>query len=281
MGVIFIINSLVKNLHSYPILARLGVFLSTLLFIWLPFAIPIYLFLQQKDPNLTTILTMGILFIIFLFLVKFWGNNIYDNKHIFRTYGLVFSKRNLLYLSGGLFVSFTITWLLFAVEYLFGWVIFKAPNQSFFPLLLEGLTSALLIALAEELFFRGWLLDELERDFDEKQSSFINALLFAIAHFLKPLAEMIRGLVTFPALFILGLLLVWNKKNHHNLLGISIGLHGGFVWGYYVLNVGQMLTYTEVVPSWITGINQNPIAGLMGLLFLGIFALITRKRKLF
>ncbi|MBF2056347.1 MAG: CPBP family intramembrane metalloprotease [Cyanobacterium sp. T60_A2020_053] len=274
-------NSFVKNLHSYPILARLGIFFSTLLFIWLPFAIPIYLFLQQKDPNLTTILTMGLLFIIFLFLVKFWGNYVYENQKIFRTYGLVFSKRNLLDLSGGLLISFTITWLLFVVEYLFGWVVFKAPNQLFIPLLLEGLTSALLIALAEELFFRGWLLNELEKDFSEKQSNFINALLFAIAHFLKPLAEMIRGLVTFPALFILGLLLVWSKKNHHNLLGISIGLHGGFVWGYYVLNVGQMLTYTEVVPSWITGINQNPIAGLMGLLFLGTFSLIAKKRKLF
>jgi membrane protease YdiL (CAAX protease family) len=51
-------------------------------------------------------------------------------------------------------------------------------------------------------------------------------------------------------------------------LGIPIGLHAGLVWGYYIVNVGQLIEYSNQVPVWVTGIDGNPIAGVMGLLFL-------------
>ena len=57
---------------------------------------------------------------------------------------------------------------------------------------------------------------------------------------------------------------------------MSIGLHTGLVWGYYILTVGQLLEYTGKVPAWFTGIDGNPIAGLMGLFFLSILALWMR-----
>jgi hypothetical protein len=71
---------------------------------------------------------------------------------------------------------------------------------------------------------------------------------------------------------------VWAKRSHFQHLGITIGIHGGLVWGYYILNVGQLVIYTGTVPPWITGIDGNPIAGLMGLFFLGILAVIMRKK---
>jgi hypothetical protein len=55
---------------------------------------------------------------------------------------------------------------------------------------------------------------------------------------------------------------------YHDRLGICIGIHGGLVWGYYILNVGNLLQYTKTVPDWITGIDGNPIAGILGLIFL-------------
>ncbi|NJO93439.1 MAG: LPXTG cell wall anchor domain-containing protein, partial [Hydrococcus sp. RM1_1_31] len=61
-------------------------------------------------------------------------------------------------------------------------------------------------------------------------------------------------------------------------LGICIGIHGGLVWGYYILNVGRLLDYTGKVSPWITGVDNNPIAGMMGLVFLGILAVWMRKR---
>ena len=188
-------------------------------------------------------------------------------------------SKNAKYLIKGLAISLLFTCALFIVEAIFGWLKFQQPSDSPFKLIMEGLMSALAIALWEELLFRGWLLDELDRDYRPQNVVWINALVFAILHFIKPISEIIRIIVTFPALILLGITLVWAKRSHDNLLGICIGIHTGLVWGYYILNVGKMLEYTDKVPSWITGIDRNPIAGVMGLLFLSILAIWMRKKR--
>ena len=114
----------------------------------------------------------------------------------------------------------------------------------------------------------------MQKDYSKKTALVVSSLVFAIAHFLKPLSEIIRTFVTFPALFILGLTLVWTKDRNQNRLGMSIGLHSGLVWCYYILNVGQQIEYTGKAPDWITGIDGNPIAGILGLTFLGILAVL-------
>ena len=266
-----------KGILSYPAPARLGLFLLTLLVIWLPFAIPIYLLVNHKDPNLTTILTMGLLVIDFIFLVNIWGRYVYNKNNLFKIYGLIWNQKNAKYLLKGLAIGFLFTWALFIVETIFGWIEFQPPSYSPIKLIFEGLASALAVGLGEELLFRGWLLDEVDRDYQPNTGAWIDALVFAILHFIRPISEIIRTIVTFPALVLLGLTLVWGKRSHDNLLGICIGLHGGLLWGYYILNVGGMLQYTEKVPSWITGIDNNPIAGIMGLLFLSILAVWMRK----
>lgn len=259
--------SQVKNL-STPL--RLGLFTLTLLIIWLPFLITIHLLIGQSDPNLTTILTMGILFVIFLFLVKFWGNKVYNNPRIFSSYGLVFSRTNLVYLIQGLVIGFSANWLLFLVKFLLGWVSFQTPSTAIIPLVIEGFISAMGIALAEELLFRGWLFFEIERDSSPVVATHWSSLIFALLHFIKPPSEIIRTFVTFPALIILGYTLAIAKRSHKNLLGIPIGIHGGLVWGYYVVNVGEMVNYNDNIPQWITGIDRNPIAGIMGISFLSV-----------
>lgn len=259
-----------SNLKNYSIAVRLGFFVLALLLIWLPFLLTTYYFLGAKEPNLTTIITMAILFVIFLVLVKYWGKFIYNKKNIFNSYGLVFSRTNFLFLIKGLVIGFISNWLLFGVESLLGWVSFQSPSLPLVQLLTEGFISAMGIGLGEELFFRGFLLWELERDFSLTFSASLNAFIFAILHFVKPLPEVIRTSVTFPALVILGYTLVLGKREHLNLLGISIGIHGGLVWGYYVINVGQIVQYHDLVPQWVTGIDQNPLAGIMGISFLVI-----------
>jgi LPXTG-motif cell wall-anchored protein len=89
----------------------------------------------------------------------------------------------------------------------------------------------------------------------------------------------VRTLPTFPALVLLGLTLVWAKRSSGGRLGLSIGLHAGLVWAYYILNVGQLVQYSNNVSPWITGVDNNPIAGLMGLLFLSVLAVWMRKRS--
>jgi hypothetical protein len=146
--------------------------------------------------------------------------------------------------------------------------------------ILEGLISALGIGLAEEFVFRGWLLDELQRDYSPNTSLWADGMIFAVLHFLKPLSEMMLTLPGFPGRLLLGLTLVWSKRTRSGLLGLPIGLHAGLVWGYYIINVGQLVQYSGQVSPWITGIEGDPLAGFMGLLFLSVLAFWMRKRLL-
>ncbi len=246
--------------------------------LWLPVAAPIYLLLAQ-DPNLVTILTMGLLFGAFLLLLRWWGKNVYGREHLLKRYGLVRSRQNELDLLKGLGIGLLFTFSLFVVEGLLGWIKFQTPQSVLPKVILEGFVSALGIGFAEELVFRGWVLDELQRDYTLKTSLWADAIIFAVLHFLKPLLEVIRTLPTFPALVLLGLTLVWAKRSSGGRLGLSIGLHAGLVWGYYILNVGQLVQYSNNVSPWITGVDNNPIAGVMGLLFLSVLALWMRKRS--
>ncbi len=272
------LKSKLTQFAQYPAPARLGIFLATLSLLWLPVAAPIYLVLAD-DPNLVTILTMGLLFGEFLLLLRWWGTNVYGRSHLLREYGLVRSRQNGLDLLKGLGIGLLFTFSLFVLEGLLGWVAFQTPQAVLPKIILEGFISALGIGFAEELVFRGWVLDELQRDYTLKASLWADALLFAALHFLKPLSEVVRTSPAFPALVLLGLTLVWAKRSNRGRLGLSIGLHAGLVWAYYILNVGQLVQYSDQISPWITGVDRNPIAGAMGLLFLGVLAVWMRMRS--
>ena len=259
---------------SYPFPLRVIIFLLILLAIWLPLAAPIYLLV--KDSNLATILTMGLLFTEFLFLVPRWGKQVYGQTQLLKSYGLINTRKNGFELLIGLAIGLLLTFSLFAVQGLFGLVAWQ--NSDNLPrIIAEGLLSALGVGFAEELVFRGWLLDELQRDYNYRISLWANSLVFALSHFIKPVAAMLQSWPQFPGLLLLGLILVWGKRSRRNRLGLSIGLHAGLVWGYYMINIGQLVRYSASVPEWVTGVNGNPLAGAIGLLFLSVLALGMRK----
>ena len=132
---------------------------------------------------------------------------------------------------------------------------------------------AILVGFSEELLFRGWILNELDRSYSAVMALLINALLFSGLHYVKPVSEMIRTLPQFPALFILGTILVQARRLEKGQLGRSIGIHAGLIWGYYIVKVGGLVENSDQVSSWVTGIDGNPLAGLIGLTFLGILRL--------
>ncbi len=228
---------------------------------------------------------MGLLFGEFLLLIQWWGQKVYQQPYLLKRYGLHRTRRNTLDLLKGLAIGLLFALGLFTLEGWFGWLKFQMFPAALPRVIIEGLASALGIGFAEELVFRGWLLDELQQDYTQRVSLWADAIIFAILHFLKPLSEIIRTLPGFPGLVLLGLTLVWAKRSstdatlrHHGRLGLPIGLHAGLVWGYYIINVGQLVQYSNRVSPWITGVDGNPIAGLMGLLLLGILAFWMRKQ---
>jgi len=266
-----------SRIARYRAPVRVAIFVLVLLTLWLPLAVPIYWL--GRDANSISILTMLLLYGEFIFLLRLWGTNVYRQRQILQDYGLVNIRRNWLDLGSGLVSGLIAVLCLFGLEGWLGWLVWLEPSG--LPrIILEGFVVAIAVCFAEELVFRGWLLDELQRDYAFSTALWVNAFIFALLHFIKPLPDIVRTLPQFPALLLLGLTLVWAKRWKKNRLGLSIGFHAGLVWGYYIINVGQLIKYSGQVPGWITGVNRNPLAGVMGLLMLSVIALWMRRRSL-
>ncbi|MCG6136755.1 MAG: CPBP family intramembrane metalloprotease [Nostoc sp. LLA-1] len=260
------------RLAQRPVLIRLGYFVVSLLLLWLPFAAPIYLLVS--DSNLVSILTMVLLYTQFIFLLKLWGKNVYQQPRILQQYGLEITRKNAVDLLSGLALGLINILILFGLQGLLGWLVWQQPQVFLLKIILEGLIVSLGVGFAEELLFRGWLLDELQRDYSQSAALWINAVVFAALHFIKPLDVIMRILPQFPTLILLGLTLVWSKRWRRGRLGLAIGLHGGLVWGYYIINVGNLIEYSGQVPDWVTGVDQNPLQGVMGLAFMAVLAVL-------
>jgi uncharacterized protein len=260
-------------LAQRPAAIRIIGFVLSLLVIWLPIAVPIYLLIH--DTNLVTILTMGMLAIAFFIFLPRWGKLVHNQSQIYKHVGLEFTRKNGVELLRGLAIGLISIQLLFLVQGSLGWLEWQHKSDSVVRFIVEAIPTAFGTALAEELFFRGWIYDELERDYKHKPGIVLwtVTLIFAISHFLKPIPEIIRTSPQFFGLILLALTCIWAKRRSRGRLGLSIGIHAGLVWGWYVVNVGKLIEYTGKVPVWVTGVNDNPLAGVVGLTFLLILAL--------
>ncbi|MBW4420004.1 MAG: CPBP family intramembrane metalloprotease [Myxacorys californica WJT36-NPBG1] len=253
------------RIAQYPTPIRIGLFVLTLLTIWVPIALPITRLVS--DNNLATILTMPLLYAEFVLLVVLWGRFVYQQPNLLKRYGFRQPRRTIRNLAKGLSIGLISLMLMFVVQSLFGWVIWQAPQPTFAQIFVEGAIVAIAYGVAEELLFRGWLLDELQRGYSARTALLLSSLIFAGLHL---------RFVQFPALFVLGLILVWAKRATDGRLGLSIGLHAGLIWGYYIVNVGQLVKYSNHVPEWVTGVERNPLAGIVGIFSLGAIALWMR-----
>lgn len=258
------------SIAQRSVFIRLGYFILALLVLWSPFAIPIYLLVH--DNNLVNIITMALLYIEFIVLLKIWSKQVYKQPHIFQHYGLQFTRLNGVDLLKGLAIGFISILILFGLEGLLGLLVWQQPKVFLLKVVLEGSLTGLSVGFAEELLFRGWLLDELQRDYSPRVALWANAMIFGISHFIKPVQAIIHTLPQLPALVLLGLTQVWGKRWRRGRLGLPIGLHGGLVWGYYIINVGGLIEYTNRVPDWVTGVDKNPLMGVMGLVLMGVLA---------
>jgi membrane protease YdiL (CAAX protease family) len=259
---------------AFPL--RAGLFLSLLVGTWLPIALPIYFLFNRRDPNAVTLATMSLLFVNFLVLLPIWGRRVYGQREVWHSYGL---RSPILFLSQiiqGWGIGFLFILCFLGINLGLGWATWQIPKPNFPGIFFDGIVLGIGVAFAEELFFRGWLLNELERDYSPILSLGLNATIFALLHFLKPLAEVLRTFPQFPALILLGLALVWARRASDRSLGVAIGLHGGLVGSYYWLNVGQLMRNLDTVPPWLTGIDRNPLAGLVGVILLSILAIAMR-----
>ncbi len=251
-------------LGAIPFPGRLLSFLAVLALGWLPFVGVAWWLFPATRPYLWVPL-----YALLLVWIWLWGE--WRGSRGFATYGLDRSwacQRGLLQ---GLVTGCGGLLLLFVVEGWLGWVVWRSVSWG--SLLVQALLGLLLglgVALVEELWFRGWMLQEMALDYGMTLATWGSSLLFAVAHFFKPLPQILATWPQFPGLVLMGLLLVQARRWTDNKLGLSLGLHAGWVWGITWVNHLNWLDYTGRAPEWMTGIGGNPLAGGVGILSLAI-----------
>ena len=143
------------------------------------------------------------------------------------------------------------------------------------------LTNAVLlcfgVGFAEELIFRSWLWTELQEMIGSRRAALAQASIFSLVHtrFNLGLGAM-GGLLI--GLFLLGMVLARQRQSDRGSLWGCIGLHGGLVAGWFLLQNG-LLQLSPNAPPWLVGPgghSPNPLGGLIGILSLLILLLIQR-----
>ena len=255
--------------------------LSTILFIpvlyifgWV-LVTPIILLGVDKE-SLSLIGTV-ITFLIFLFLLPKWFEIRWGLKNTWKLLGLIrieSNKKNLIFyfLKGFLLSAILISLILTPIigtQYGY-WIGKISPD-----IVINAIFLLLGVGLAEELLFRGWLLEELKNQFGLKKAIITQAFIFSTVHigFDLPLLQMISILT---GLFFLGILLALLRLKDNNSLWGCIGLHGGLVGLWFITNNG-LLFISKDSPKWLVGpgsVNTNPLGGLFGISIMIIFCFL-------
>jgi len=133
------------------------------------------------------------------------------------------------------------------------------------------------VGFAEELIFRSWLWAELNRMMGSRRGALAQASIFSLVHtrFNLGLGAM-SGLLV--GLFLLGMVLAKERQADRGSIWGCIGLHGGLVAGWFLLQNG-LLQLSPNAPPWLVGPGgnaPNPLGGVVGLVSLLILLLIQR-----
>ena len=133
------------------------------------------------------------------------------------------------------------------------------------------------VGFAEELIFRSWLWAELNQMMGSRRGALAQASIFSLVHTRFNLGiSAMGGLLV--GLFLLGMVLARQRQADRGSLWGCIGLHGGLVAGWFLLQNG-LLELSPNAPSWVVGPGgnaPNPLGGAVGLVSLLILLLIQR-----
>ena len=138
--------------------------------------------------------------------------------------------------------------------------------QGSWPLVVDALLLLFGVGLAEELVFRGWLWEELNQLLGAKAGVISQAAIFSLVHTrfnmgVWPMLGLLSGL------FLLGLVLALRRRLDHGSLWGCVGLHGGLISGWFLLEKNALQLSADA-PAWLIGpggSNPNPMGGLVAI----------------
>ena len=254
--------------------------LSTIIFIpflyicgWI-LTIPIFLLSVDKE-NLSLIGTI-FTFLIFIFSLPKWFKLRWGVINTWKLLGINKIDKNInlfIFFLRGFLLSITLISLILIpiIGTKWGyWIGTISPD-----IFINAIFLILVVGFAEELIFRGWLLEELKKQFGLKKAIIGQAFIFSIVHigFDLPFLQILSILT---GLFLLGILLSLIRLKDKNSLWGCIGLHGGLVGLWFITNNG-VLEISKNSPKWLVGpgtINTNPLGGIFGISLMAIFCFL-------
>ena len=261
------------------------IFIPFLYFLGWILASPL-IFLGIEKENISLIGTI-ITFLIFVISLPKWFEVRWKLNNVWKIVGIKITNRNRkssFYFLRGLLGAFSLLSAILIPIILFKDGIWLGAIS--IDILLNSILLIFGVGFAEELIFRGWLLEELKNQFGLKKALIFQSLIFSIVHigFNLPLWQMISIL---SGLFLLGIFLAFVRLKNNNSLWGCIGLHGGLVGGWFLVNNG-LFEISKDVPIWLVGpgnINTNPLGGFWGISILFflcfLYFFLLKKNQIF
>jgi membrane protease YdiL (CAAX protease family) len=186
----------------------------------------------------------------------------------------------------GLLIGTSLIGIVFGIEILANWV--KIEGFDFNPnILLSYFILQIIVALGEEISFRGYILPNVISETGPMTGIFLSSLMFSTIHVPSIIyygLDISRGIVAFFVIGLLGAIAaIFYLK--YGLLS-AIGFH--FAWNFLQYNVFTLsdihlglIKSSYLEPSIITGGNYGPEAGILGFIvvFLAFEILIKKISK--
>ncbi|HEY9887893.1 MAG TPA: CPBP family intramembrane glutamic endopeptidase, partial [Candidatus Obscuribacterales bacterium] len=239
-------------LYSCPAPIRALVCLGGSVVLAAPLAVPLYRYEYAATQGKSVIWAPLCLFLAFCWLLPRWLRWVHQCRQPGLAMGLRGGNRWGRSWAAAFLIGVSGVGALYALQLLLGWGVWSPPAASTLGRsLLEGGLVGLGVGFAEELIFRGWLLFELEQDYAPPVALGLNAVIFAIAHYLRPLAVILETWPQFIGLLLLGVTLGWARRipqapqgrspAPQTTLAAAAGLHGGLVFAYYQVDVNDLI----------------------------------------
>ena len=225
-----------------------------------------YIFDRDISSNNLSIIGTIISFMLFLGVLPSWGNIRWKTNKFWLSIGLdVNNKLQALktFFNGFIFSVFLI-FILFMLCFLCGWI--DRLDYVKFTELLNAILLIVGIVFAEEIVFRGWLMEEMALLFGVRRGIILQSTIFSLAHFRSDIG--LLALIPFlTGLFLFGLVLNLRRTIDRGSLWGCIGLHGGLVGIWYLFDSG-MVVFSSETPYFLLGPSRNmvnPIGSVFGI----------------
>ncbi len=237
-----------------------------------------YLLNRDISSNDLSIIGTIITFIMFLLVLPVWARVRWKTNHVWPSIGLDFQNKFEAikqFFSGFIFSAFLI--IILSIFFLLnGWI------DRFDYIKIAHLLNAILlivgIVFAEEIIFRGWLMEEMVLLFGLRRGLIFQSTIFSLAHYRSDIG-LLALIPFFFGLFLFGIVLTLRRTFDRGSLWGCIGLHGGLVGIWYLFDSG-MVSFSIDTPYFLLGPSKtmvNPIGSVIGITILLITIFFQRR----